>query len=97
MSCLISYLPSISGDCSNLGTGAFSIDIDFKIVKNFLYFTITNPIPEDKIISKSVENSSGIGLTNVKKRLELGYKSEDYKLSINNKNQVFVVELKIKV
>ena len=28
MSCLLSYLPSISGDCSNLGTGAFSIDIE---------------------------------------------------------------------
>tara|TARA_R110000803_G_scaffold10832_4_gene32990 strand:- start:1282 stop:4185 length:2904 start_codon:yes stop_codon:yes gene_type:complete len=27
MSCLLSYLPSISGDCSNNGSGGFSIDI----------------------------------------------------------------------
>ena len=27
MSCLLTYIPSISGDCSNSGSGAFSIDI----------------------------------------------------------------------
>ena len=94
---LLSFVENAFKHGANKNIGNVTIDIDFRIVKNFLYFTITNPISEDKIISKSVENSSGIGLTNVKKRLELGYKSEDYKLSINNKNQVFVVELKIKV
>lgn len=78
-------------------TKSVKIDIDFKIVENFLYFTISNPIPKTKTQSKSIEKSCGIGLRNVKKRLELGYKPEDYNLSINNQNELFVVNLKIKV
>jgi hypothetical protein len=36
-------------------------------------------------------------LSNVKKRLELGYKKEDYGIFIDNSNNQFVVELKIRV
>lgn len=94
---LLSFIENAFKHGANNNSGKVNIDIDFKLVENFLYFTISNPISEDKIISERVENSSGIGLTNVKKRLELGYNSEDYQLSIENKNQIFVVKLKIKV
>jgi LytS/YehU family sensor histidine kinase len=94
---LLSFIENAFKHGANNNSGKVNIDIDFNLVENFLYFTISNPISEDKIISERVENSSGIGLTNVKKRLELGYNSEDYQLSIENKNQIFVVKLKIKV
>ena len=77
--------------------GDVKIDIDFKIVEKFLYFTISNPLPETPIKSESIKNSSGIGLENVKKRLELGYKPEEYSLDIQSTNKLFVVKLKIKV
>lgn len=74
-----------------------TVTIDLTIKKNFLYFTITNPIPKTLELKESVNHSSGIGLENVKKRLALGYNEDDYKLSIKNKNNMFVVKLKIKV
>lgn len=74
-----------------------TIIIDFTIKRKFLYFKITNPIPKSIERKESMNDSNGIGLENVKKRLELGYNEDDYKLSIKNKNNMFVVKLKIKV
>ena len=73
------------------------IVIDYKIVESVLYFTISNPLPETPNKSESIENSNGIGLKNVKKRLKLGYRPEEYKLNIKSTNKLFVVKLKIKV
>lgn len=73
------------------------ITIDFIIKKKFLYFEISNPVPKSVERKESLNKSNGIGLENVKKRLELGYNENDYKLSIKNKNNMFVVKLKIKV
>ena len=47
--------------------------------------------------SKKDIKNSGIGLTNVKKRLELGYSAKDYELTTKETNQLYIVELKIKV
>ncbi|QTE22201.1 sensor histidine kinase [Polaribacter cellanae] len=75
------------------------LDISFKVKENFLYFKITNPTPAVSIYKKNkiIPNFGGIGLTNVKKRLELGYRKEDYDLSIETINNLFIVNLKIKV
>lgn len=81
----------------NKNVGNVKIDIHFKIKEDFLYFSVSNPMPT---ITKHVDNfnkSSGIGIENVKKRLELGYNKNDYKLSIKNKNNIFVIKLKIRV
>ena len=94
---LLSFIENSVKHGANKATGDVKIDIDFKIIGDFLYFSVSNPIPEIPNISKSIENSSGIGLTNVKKRLELGYKKEDYSLNIENRSKLFVVNLKIKV
>ncbi|QTD37035.1 sensor histidine kinase [Polaribacter batillariae] len=76
-----------------------SLDIRFKVEKNLLYFKIANPTPAVSTYQKNkiIPNFGGIGLTNVKKRLELGYRKEDYDLSIKTKNNLFIVKLKIKV
>lgn len=94
---LLSFIENAFKHGANKNIGDVKIDIDFKIVENFLYFTVSNPVSETLIKNAGIEKSSGIGLTNVKKRLELGYKNEDYSLSIENQNKMFIVNLKIKV
>ncbi len=75
------------------------VDIDFKIKENLLYFRIINPIPAFTEYKKSINQTShsGIGLKNVKKRLELGYGKDKYDLSVSNIDNLFTVELKIEV
>jgi LytS/YehU family sensor histidine kinase len=79
--------------------GKVKIVINLTIKKDFLYFSISNPMPFTTVQQQPlIKQASGIGLENVKKRLELGYNKNDYKLKIkvNSKNR-FVVKLKIKV
>ncbi|WP_317131315.1 sensor histidine kinase [Polaribacter sp. IC073] len=80
----------------NKNIGVRKIEIDFAVKEDFLYFTITNPLPTIINNENTFEHSSGIGLENVKKRLTLGYQKNDYKLTINNENK-FSVHLQIKV
>ncbi|MFC3333592.1 sensor histidine kinase [Flavobacterium palustre] len=81
----------------NKNVGHVKIDINFKIKGDFLYFSVSNPMPAITIHVDNFNKSSGIGIENVKKRLELGYNKNDYKLSIKNKNNIFVIKLKIRV
>lgn len=81
----------------NKNIGIVNIDIDFTVIKNYLYFTITNPLPTLTEIKSNLDHSSGIGLENVKKRLILGYKQTDYELKISSDDHKFIVVLKIKV
>lgn len=57
----------------------------FKIENNFEFYT------------QSYKKHSGIGLENVKKRLELLYKPDEYELSIVQKERVFSVKLTLKL
>ena len=54
-------------------------------------------MPEITKHKDNFNKSGGIGLENVKKRLELGYNKNDYKLSFKNKKNIFAVKLVIKV
>lgn len=83
------------GVSKNIGT--VKVVIDFTIKEDFLYFTITNPLPAITEYKNELDHSSGIGLENVKKRLNLGYSPKDYKLTISNDSKTFTVNLKIKV
>ncbi len=71
----------------------FYININFHIENDFLNFKVVNPIYKEK----SVKKTGGIGIKNVKKRLELRYQQKDYKLSINTKDNLYIVELKLKL
>lgn len=81
----------------NKNIGVVKIDIDFSIEEDFLYFTISNPLPAATSSTTQLRHSSGIGLENVKKRLNLGYPNKDFELIITNDSQIFTVKLKIKV
>jgi sensor histidine kinase YesM len=97
---LLSFIENAFKHGANKNIGSVKIDIDFKIVENFLYFTISNPIPKIVEHKQNITQSGGIGLNNVKKRLALGYDSDEYDLNIdnnNNNNKLFTVNLKIKV
>ncbi len=94
---LLTFIENSFKHGANKNIGKVKIDIDFNIKKDFLYFTISNPMPVITEHKKPFDHSSGIGLINVKKRLALGYNENDYDLRFDNKNNNFVVSLKIKV
>lgn len=68
------------------------IDIQLKVDDDSLCFTCINAIDKFSV----PENSQGIGLKNVKKRLNLVY-NNSYNLTIEKGNESFIVDLKIKL
>ena len=54
-------------------------------------------MPKECHREHSGDQAGGIGIKNVKKRLALGYKKHEYDLNIYEKDNRFIVELKIKV
>ena len=94
---LLTFVENAFKHGANKNIGIVNIDINFTIIKNYLYFTVTNPLPSAVAIKSNLDNSSGIGLENVKKRLTLGYKQTDYDLKISSDDNKFTVALKIKV
>ena len=94
---LLSFVENAFKHGANKNIGNIKIDLDFKIIDNFLYFTISNPVPKLGEHKQIIDHPGGIGLNNVKKRLALGYNKDEYELNIENNNKVFIVNLKIKV
>ncbi|PHS54741.1 MAG: sensor histidine kinase [Lutibacter sp.] len=94
---ILSFVENAFKHGANKNIGKISIDIIFKIEDNFLYFHISNPTPVITNFKQSFNTQGGIGLQNVRKRLELGYKKDDYDLKIEEKDGLFIVNLKIKV
>ncbi len=94
---LLSFVENSFKHGVNKNIGKVKIDINFTIKEDFLYFTISNPMPAKTEYVDNLNPSNGIGIENVKKRLALGYHKEDYNLSIKNDNNVFVVHLMIRV
>jgi len=66
------------------------IEISLKIDTEFLYFRVDNPVTEDLV---PVENK-GIGLANVRRRLDLLY-GDNYTLDIRIEEAKFSVSLKM--
>ncbi|NJB70353.1 sensor histidine kinase YesM [Saonia flava] len=82
---------------ANNNLGKIHITIDIKVENGILNFMASNTIPQNVVKEKKPRKNSGIGLSNVKKRLELGYNKEDYELSIFEEKNIFHVNLKLKV
>ncbi|MFT5076930.1 MAG: sensor histidine kinase YesM [Flavobacteriaceae bacterium] len=94
---LLSFVENAFKHGANKNIGEIKIDIKFKIEDNFLYFHISNPTPAMTDFKQLKNTQGGIGLENVKKRLEIGYNQEDYDLKIEEKGGLFIVDFKIKV
>jgi len=67
------------------------IVIKLNIEMGLLDFSVKNTVDIDR---QKKKNDSGIGLENVKQRLELIY-NERYELNISEENNCFVVNLKL--
>ena len=95
---LLSFVENAFKHGANKSIEKTKIDIDFIVENDFLNFRIVNTIPPELNNKPLIqEKQGGIGLTNVRKRLELGYKNEDYDIFIDDSNNQFIVQLKIKV
>ncbi|MFV0564252.1 MAG: sensor histidine kinase [Flavobacteriaceae bacterium] len=94
---LLTFIENAFKHGARKNIGHVKIDINFKVKEKFLYFTVTNPMPQTVEGIDAKGQAKGIGLENAKKRLALGYNKKDYKLSIKIRNDKFVVKLKIKV
>ena len=70
--------------------GYLTIEIDVELIENQLEFSIKNTVVSAEID----KNENGIGLENIKKRLNLLYKN-NYLLNIATEENWFVVDLKI--
>lgn len=74
----------------NIVDGFLSIHIDVKLSTNELIFSVKNTYLPDE----NVDMNGGIGLKNIKKRLELHY-PQNHLLEQNIENQLYCVNLKI--
>lgn len=78
---------------SDKGNGKPPINLDLLCSGEKILFSIENYYLREKTISK--DKNGGIGLTNVKRRLDLIY-CENYKLDINKSENKFSVKLELK-
>jgi LytS/YehU family sensor histidine kinase len=79
------------------GTGFIDdarIDINLEVQKSVLYFTVKNKYND--AVGEIKDKSSGIGLANVKRRLNLLYNGRS-SLDINKENNWFSVSLQLKL
>lgn len=76
--------------------GPVNILIDIKVQEGYLFFTIINTIPDASMIP-AVKGPGGIGISNVRKRLELGYHRDEYQLRNYADQDTYKVELKLKL
>jgi Histidine kinase len=72
------------------------IDINLKIMPNdWMLFTIENNFDKNK--TRGIKPVGGIGIENVKKRLEVIYPNLEHSLNFTNNSEIFIVELKLKL
>ncbi|HEA28911.1 MAG TPA: sensor histidine kinase, partial [Leeuwenhoekiella sp.] len=93
---LIPFVENAFKHGANKNIGEVCIKIDFIIQDDFLFFKIRNTATSESYVQK-LENAGGIGIENVKKRLELGYAKDEYQLEIHNLKNEFIVDLKLKL
>lgn len=94
---LIPFVENSFKHGANQNIGAVNIKVKATVEGDFLNFEISNNLPDQSYKTKEDQKNSGIGLSNIKKRLDLGYAPEDYHLEITKTNHHFHVRLKIKV
>ena len=93
---LIPFVENAFKHGAKKNNGQVLIKLDFTVKNDFLYFKITNDLPQ-KTIYKISSETGGIGLANVEKRLKLGYNADEYNLEYGEKENRFYVDLKLKL
>ena len=70
------------------------IRVELQTIENQLFFKVTNKFSND--IQEVKDGASGIGLNNVKRRLELLYPSQ-HSLTVVDKDNIYTTELKLQL
>lgn len=93
---LVQFIENAFKHGANKSIGKVKIGIDVHVEEKFLYFRVRNTKPKhpESIPKKS---PGGIGLSNVEKRLKLRYGEDEYKLSIHEELDEYVVNLMLKL
>ncbi len=85
------FLPLVENAFKYVG-GKYEITITAELINKNLLFTVVNALP-DKLEIQSA-NAGGIGLENLKRRLELLY-PDKHKLATNKQDDYFIAELQV--
>lgn len=92
---LIPFIENAFKHGAGKNIGEVTIDIDICVEGDTLFFKTRNTLSDKKFSKDS--GPGGIGIANVRKRLELGYQKEEYSLETYEKDQEYIVELKLKL
>lgn len=92
---LIVFVENAFKHSANTLTAETYIEVSVKIIDNFIYFTVINSYGEANQEDELLTESSGLGVANTIKRLELSY-GKDHDLKQYTRNDRYIVELKLK-
>ncbi|UZH56687.1 histidine kinase [Salinimicrobium tongyeongense] len=93
---LIPFIENAIKHGANKTIGKTNIIITFTIQQDFLHFKIVNTLPPQSPKSQ-IKQPGGIGIANVRKRLELAYRKDEYELQNYEEKNRYIVELKLKL
>lgn len=92
---LIVFVENAFKHSKNTTEQQIKIDINLKIWENNILFSIFNTFDHTQTQNNALNKNSGLGLENVKRRLELLY-SDKYELSLEEKSNTYKVLLQLK-
>jgi sensor histidine kinase YesM len=93
---LIVFIENAFKHSKNTFNPGIDIDISLKITGNFICFMVSNSYHVEKGASDILNESSGLGLVNTIKRLNLLY-GDDYELKQDAENGSYHVNLRLKI
>jgi sensor histidine kinase YesM len=93
---LIVFVENAFKHAKNTLVPQIHISISLKIKDNFIYFVVNNSYQSENQADKVFGEGSGVGLANTLRRLELLY-GTDYELKQEATNDVYSVELRVKI
>ncbi|GAB3701990.1 hypothetical protein GCM10027592_30880 [Spirosoma flavus] len=92
---LIVFVENAFKHSRNTTSQTIRIDITLKLWGNSILFSVVNSFSEAEDSNKVLDKHSGLGLVNVRKRLELLYENA-HDLSIRDDNGLYTVELQLR-
>ena len=93
---LIVFVENAFKHSKNTLSQDIDIDISLKITGNFIFFLVSNSYHTEKSGDNLLNESSGLGLANTIKRLDLLY-GNDYVLKQDIENGLYQIDLRLKI
>ncbi len=93
---LIPFIENAIKHGANKTIGKTDIIITFTVQEDFLLFKIINTLPPQPSMVQ-LNQPGGIGIANVRKRLELAYSKDEFELQNYEEKNRYIVKLKLKL